>query len=262
MSDDPIAIADTLLVALGSAFSTAKVSRPQQMRAYQYGFPPATLEPGETGTVKVDLRDPFRPEKLVMAAQMDEIRGHFKIKRSRLPLLDCDNVVEAHTSLMKRKNGRHFWSGKTTITYRGAWGRGKSMTYAAISRRAKAGSTADKETLVDVDRLVEQGLSLDEAIEKAGRQSREFRPSSVEYIPVDPLEYVTLLNIFCDKERQMPSPGDGTMAMMFGAGVPSNKLPSNKLPLPTTSASISLLLENRGDIQVRVWATMFGRAYA
>lgn len=57
-----------------------------------YSFPLLTLEPGTEQKSTVTLNGPFRPEKLFMGGQMGVIRGHFKIKRSRLPLLDRDDV--------------------------------------------------------------------------------------------------------------------------------------------------------------------------
>jgi hypothetical protein len=134
---------------------------------------------------------------------MDEVRGHFKIKRSRLPLLSREYVI-AYSSLSRIPSRR-----RTTIEYR------ENPT---------------------------------------GNFVRSYLPSSVEYLHVDPLCYVTLLNIFCGEEGQLPSTS-GCFALFFGVGVSGNGL-----PLSTAEKSISLSFRNGGDVQVRVFATMFGLA--
>ena len=98
------------------------------MRTYQYGFPPAVLEPGTEATISVELGGKlFRAQKLVMAGQMDVIRGCFKIKYSRLPLLDRDEVTFAATRIRRWSNGKTavYKPVKTTVTYRG---KNKSFT--------------------------------------------------------------------------------------------------------------------------------------
>lgn len=68
----------------------------------QYGFPELVLGPGQSDAIKMDVRNPFRPEKIMMVGFMDAIRGNFKIKRSNLPLLNRDHVVCAYSRVYKR----------------------------------------------------------------------------------------------------------------------------------------------------------------
>ncbi len=171
------------------------------MRAYNYGFPVATLEPGETKPVEVKLDGPFRPNRLIMVGQMDEVRGHFKIKHSRLPLLDRENVIAYSnvTCYVKKR--------RTTVEYR-------------------EGAT--------------------------GNFVRSYLPESVVYVHTDPLSYITLTQIYCDNERAMPA-ASGASALffrpeMFGVGP----------PLPTSEKRCTLVFENQGDIQVRVYASVMG----
>lgn len=179
-------------------------------RHWMYGFPEAVLEPGEEQTVKVDVDGVFRVEKLSIATFMKEIRGHFRIKRSRLPLLNRDDVV-GYSRIHKWSNGKTFKyrPGKTVIEYTGA-ATGKRFT-------------------------------------------REYLPSSVLYIHTDASEYVTLLQMWCDKEPMMPMCGDGASALFFGAGVIGNGV-----HMPATDTFIALRLKNRGDVQVHVHAAVFG----
>lgn len=77
-----------------------------------FGFPDAALAPGERRTLKVDVDKPFRGERLIMVGKMDEIRGHFKIRHTRLPLLNRENVI-AYSNVTKVKPKR-----RTTVEYR------------------------------------------------------------------------------------------------------------------------------------------------
>lgn len=177
------------------------------MRHMQYGFPEAVLDSGAEHTIKVDVQNLFRPEKLIMVGHMAEIRGHFNIKRSRLPLLNRDDVV-SYSRIYKCRRGRIVWfrRGRTTVEYSGP---GKNFT-------------------------------------------RTYLPSSVEYIHTDPLEYIILRQMFCGTEAQMPAIG-GASALFFGVGVLGNGMRA-----ASTESSVSLVLQNKGDIQVRVRAAIFG----
>lgn len=81
-------------------------------RYVQYGFPSAPIEPGEQCAVKVEPKNVFRGQKLVMVGYMVEIRGHFKLKYSRLPLLNRENVI-AYSNVTRIKAKR-----RTTVEYR------------------------------------------------------------------------------------------------------------------------------------------------
>lgn len=70
------------------------------------------LPPGEERTSKVSIRGVFRGERFQMFGHMDEVRGHFKIKRSRLPLLNRENVI-AYSNVTRVKSKR-----RTTVEYR------------------------------------------------------------------------------------------------------------------------------------------------
>ena len=87
-------------------------------RTMVYGFPEAVLAPGEERTLTVDIKGLFRAEKLVMVATMKEIRGHFRIKRSRLPLLNRDDVI-SFSRIRKWSNGKivKYLPGKTVVAY-------------------------------------------------------------------------------------------------------------------------------------------------
>jgi hypothetical protein len=182
------------------------------MRSYSYGFPEAVLDAGKEEAVKVDLHGVFRPQKLVMFGSMDVIRGSFRIKRSRLPELDRDDVIASSTRVYRGRRGKKVWfrKGKTTIEFQGN------------------------------DKVLR-------------RFTRTYLPSSVEYLDLDPLSYIALKQLFCGTEAAMANFEGGISGQMFGA----DQL-GNSLPLPTTSSSVTLLLKNHGDIQVRVRASIFG----
>ena len=175
------------------------------MRSMQYGFTPTAIEPGDECKLKVDLRGWFRPSKLMMYGAMKEIRGHYKVKRSRLPLLNRDDVV-AYSRVYRCRRGKKVWfrKGRTTVEYRGA----------------------DRSFV------------------------RTYLPSSVVYEDTDPLSYIHLLDLICGSSPQMA--GAGVAAEWFGAGNQRSPRYGNGLSLPSTNASVTLLLKNVGDVQVRV----------
>jgi len=182
-------------------------------RSMIYGFPEAVLDAGEERTVSIELKEPFRPEKLVLIGRMNEIRGHFKVKRSRLPLLNRDDVV-AYSRVYKCRRGKKIWfrKGKTTVEFLG---------------------TNEHKSFV-----------------------RKYLSSSVVYNDVDPLDYIILRNMFCDKEVAMAST-DGIPAQCF-----SSESYGNALSLPTSEVSLSLRLKNEGDIRVSVYASFTGRGWS
>lgn len=148
-----------------------------RMVLMQYGFPPTVFEPGQETTLKVDVKDMFRCEKLIMHATMREIRGHFKLKRSRIPPLDREDIVCAYTKIRMWRRGRRikYYPTKTVVEYRGT----------------------------------------DERYDKPF--TREYLPTSVVYIPVDAAQYMVLENVYCGAEAQMPSfEGSGINALFFG----------------------------------------------
>lgn len=79
---------------------------------------------------------------------------------------------------------------------------------------------------------------------------REYLPSSVIYVPTEPLHFVELRNLFVGTEAQMFG---GASAEWFGPAVLGNGL-----ILPTAEQSMSLLLQNIGDVQIRVRAMVLG----
>jgi hypothetical protein len=182
-------------------------------RSVSYGFPEAAIEPGEERTAKIEAKGVFRAQRLFMHGTMDDVRGAFWIKRSRLPRLDRKCIVVAYSKVTPRRYGKkkviRFTKGKTVVQY------------------------------ADADR----------------RFTREYLPSSVVYEPVDPLSYIRLRNVFINTEPQMPAYGGDVAAQLFGqhSGL------VNGLPFaPATAPTITLVLKNEGDIQVRVRAALFG----
>ncbi len=185
-------------------------------------FPVTTLKPGEKDIVQVDdIRTPFRPSKLIISATMNEIRGRFKLKRSRLPLLDRDNIINAYTRVYRCRRGKKVWfrRGRTTVEYGGGWVAGDRW-----------GDQRERRIKPFV---------------------RTYLPSSVVYIPTDAAEYIVLQQLSCDDGQQMP--GNGVSAAFFGPDVLGNGI-----SLPTTTRHISMHLKNIGDVVVRVQATLFG----
>lgn len=179
----------------------------QRMRYVQYGFPDLDLAPGATELVKVDLKGLFRLEKLAMYGTMREIRGHYWIKRSRLPRLDREEVARTYSTIRKYRRGKtiRFLPGRTTVEYQG------------------------KPAFV-----------------------RTYLPSSVVYEPVDPLSYIRLLNVFCNREPQMARIGDGVSALFYASGMLGNVL------LDVANVSVSLLLKNAGDVRVHLRSAVIG----
>ena len=175
------------------------------MRCFMnYGFPDVTLAPGESQMVKIDIKGVFRAEKLFMAGFMNEIRGHFKLKYSRLPLLNRENVI-AYSNVTRVNSKR-----RTTVEYR-------------------------------------EGAK--------GNFVRSYLPSSVEYIHVEPLSYISLKNIFVGNRNQMPT-GNDLPAQVFAPESLGNGL---LLETSHHGMGLALSLENKwGDIPVKVYATMYG----
>lgn len=167
----------------------------------QYGFPPTLLDPGQEQSVEISC-ELFRAQKLVMTGWMDDVRGRFKIRYSRLPFLDRESVI-AYSNVTKNKTRR-----RTTVEYR---------------------DTA------------------------ANSFVRSYLPSSVVYVPTDPLSYITLDQINIGKIRAMSATTCGVPAAFFGSDVLGNAL-----LLPTAREKMRFMLKNRGDIQVCVYATVFG----
>jgi hypothetical protein len=77
-----------------------------------YGFPDVTLDPGQSVTVHVVTKSYFRIDRLFMHGFMDDVRGTFKIKHTRLPLLNRENVI-AYSNVTRHKGKR-----RTTVEYR------------------------------------------------------------------------------------------------------------------------------------------------
>lgn len=87
---------------------------------------------------------------------------------------------------------------------------------------------------------------------------RAYLPTSVMYIHTDPLEYIRLRNVHIGALPQMPSFGEGCSALFFGSGVLGNGLCMDT----AEDMSVSLLLKNEGDVQVRVRAMILGTGLA
>lgn len=82
---------------------------------------------------------------------------------------------------------------------------------------------------------------------------RQYRPESVVYQHVDPLSYVVLTRLSVGKTPQLPSNAGVSTLHFTGGGL------GGGLPLSAArKVSVSLFLENRGDIDVRVVASLFG----
>lgn len=81
-------------------------------RGMQYNFDPIVLLPGESRTQKLASGCVFKLERLLVQAHMDAIRGHFRIRYSRLPLLDRENVI-AYSNVTPSPSKR-----RTTVEYR------------------------------------------------------------------------------------------------------------------------------------------------
>ena len=75
-------------------------------------FNPVVLKPGQERLLRARPLTPFKPQRLVMYAEMSEIRGYFRIKRSRLPRLNRENVI-AYSNVTRAKSKR-----RTTVEYR------------------------------------------------------------------------------------------------------------------------------------------------
>jgi len=178
-------------------------------RHVQYGFPEAVMEPDQEVSVKVDLHGPFRAERLFTYATWNVIRGSFKLKRSRLPLINREEVEYAATRVYRGRRGNKRWfrPGKTTVRVR--------------------------------------------ATNEHKAFEREYLPSSVIYIPTEPLHFVILRQLFMGTAAQL---ANGVSAGFFAAGVAFG----NYLSLPTESVSIVLVLKNVGDVQIKVRAMMLG----
>lgn len=82
---------------------------------------------------------------------------------------------------------------------------------------------------------------------------REYLPSSVAYIPVDPAERVVLAQIYCGREPVLHADTSGIPVSCFGASVLDNGILA-----PTTRQALSLRLRNLADVQIRVRALAFG----
>lgn len=172
------------------------------MRSMLVRFPEVVLPSGETRTVKALLHNAMRPQKLVLIGIMDEIRGHFWIKRSRLPRLNRESVI-AYSNVTRVPSRR-----RTTIEHR---------------------DRADNSFV------------------------RSYLPSSVVYEHVDPLSYVSLTQLTCDKAPQMPANPGGVSATLF-----TSSTLGNGLALSRVRKRIELVFDNHGDIEVRVFSSIFG----
>ena len=79
-----------------------------------HSFPVAVINPGKTCRVAVKATyGAFDPRKLCMAGLMDEARGHFKIRHTRLPAAEsreCDRLQQRLARVPSRR--------RTTIEYR------------------------------------------------------------------------------------------------------------------------------------------------
>ena len=68
-----------------------------------YSFPKLSIEPGEVCESEISVDKPFKANKLVMSGFMNEIRGNFKIKHTKRPLLDR-NFVTAYSRISRYKS--------------------------------------------------------------------------------------------------------------------------------------------------------------
>lgn len=93
-----------------------RLAPPPRRVSMMYSFEKMALEPGEERSATVDVKNVFRASKLHMFGEMDEIRGHYWIKRSHLPHLNRDDVV-AYTRVYRTRRG--FRPGKTVVEFSG-----------------------------------------------------------------------------------------------------------------------------------------------
>jgi hypothetical protein len=89
-------------------------------KSVMYGFPVAVIDPGQDCPVTIDVASGFRGRKLLLNGQWDVVRGYYKIKRSRLPLLDRERV-NAFTEVSRGRRGTKRWfkRGRTTVMFLG-----------------------------------------------------------------------------------------------------------------------------------------------
>jgi hypothetical protein len=175
------------------------------VKFHALSFEEVALGPGQKREVRAQCTDAFRPQRLVLIGEIREIRGFFRIKRSRLPSLDRDQVI-AYSNVTRAPSRR-----RTTVEYR-------------------------------------EGVT--------GNFVRQYRPESVVYEHVDPLSYVGLTDILVGTAPQMPSLGEGVSAARFSTGCFGNGLP---LSTVADGMWVSLCFANRGDVEVRVNASLLGR---
>lgn len=90
-------------------------------------------------------------------------------------------------------------------------------------------------------------------LEFANGTVRSYLPSSVDYLPVDPLEYVRVLQVWSGKRPQLV-PGAEVLATIFSG---ANNYPYNDF-MDVTDSTISLLLKNTEDVPVKVRVVILG----
>lgn len=79
---------------------------------YSCSLTPVTLEPGQERVITAEVKCPFRAERIMMVGEMDEVRGHFLVRRSRLPPLNRENVIAySNVTLVPARR-------RTTVEYR------------------------------------------------------------------------------------------------------------------------------------------------
>lgn len=76
-----------------------------------YGFPAAAIEPGGVFETQVNLNGMFCGSRLALAGFMQEIRGHFRIRHTKLRL-NRETVI-AYSNVTRNKKKR-----RTTVEYR------------------------------------------------------------------------------------------------------------------------------------------------
>ncbi len=86
---------------------------PGVMRQVSYVFPAVDLIPGKTQETQIVPEGVLRVQRVAVAGFMDEIRGHYWIRRSRLPRLDRQ-FVTAHSTWSRVRARR-----RTIVEYRG-----------------------------------------------------------------------------------------------------------------------------------------------
>lgn len=82
---------------------------------------------------------------------------------------------------------------------------------------------------------------------------RKYLPTSVVYVPVNPVDHVVLTQTLCGQENSLPASSSGIRASWFDSAVLGNSICA-----PVTRSALSLWLKNFADVQIRMRVAAFG----